>query len=234
MKHIATMAAVGAAVCAVSLATALPASAAGTPSVDGHSTLAQIQAAATTATSDRIASLKTAIGKVDANRSLTAGDRSTILARLNADLTAMSSLASKIAADTTVSTALSDYHDIFTGYRVYAVALPQAFDAAAADRLTGTAIPALQSAHDKLARELAAHPTKWTDTLKAQLADMQAKISDASTHANGLAARALAVTPAQYNADKTVMTGIRADLKTSVGDTKAAAADGHALVEALK
>ena len=234
MKHIATLAAVGTAVCAACLATSLPAFAAGPPRVDGHSSLAQIQAAASTATSDRITSLKTAIGKVDANTSLTSGDRATVLATFNADLAAMGSLEAKIAADTTVATALSDYHDIFTGYRVYAVALPQGFEAAAGDRLTATAIPKLQSAHDKLAANLAAHPTKWTDAMKAQLSDMASKISDASSHANGLAARALAVTPAQYNANKTVITSIRADLKTAVGDTKAAAADGHALVTALK
>jgi hypothetical protein len=234
MKRIATMAAVGTAVCALSLATSLPAFAAGPPPVDGHSTLAQIQAAASTATSERISSLKTAIGKLDANTSLTSGDRATVLATFNADVTAMGSLESKIAADTTVATALSDYHDIFTGYRVYAVALPQAFEAAAGDRLTATAIPKLQSAHDKLAADLAAHPTKWTDAMKAQLNDMQSKISDASGHANGLAGHALAVTPAQYNADKTVITSIRGDLKTAAGDTKAAAADGHALVTALK
>ena len=234
MKRIATMAAVGTAVCALSLATSLPAFAAGPPAVDGHSTLAQIQAAASTATSDRITSLKTAIGKVNADTSLTSGDRAKVLATFNADVTAMGSLESKIAADTTVTTALSDYRDIFTGYRVYAVALPQASEAAAGDRLTGTAIPKLQSAHDKLAADLAAHPTKWTDAMKAQLNDMASKISDASSHANGLAARALAVTPAQYNADKTVITSIRADVKTAVGDTKAAAAAGHALVTALK
>ena len=234
MKRIATMAAVGTAVCALSLATSLPAFAAGAPAVDGHSTLAQIQAAASTATSDRITALKTAIGKLDANTSLTSGDRAKVLATFNADVTAIGSVESKIAADTTVATALSDYHDIFTGYRVYAVALPQAFEAAAGDRLTGTAIPKLQSAHDKLAADLAAHPTKWTDAMKAQLNDMASKISDASGHANGLAGRALAATPAQYNADKTIITSIRADLKTAVGDTKAAAADGHALVTALK
>jgi hypothetical protein len=234
MKRIATMAAVGTAVCALSLATSLPAFAAGPPAVDGHSSLAQIQAAASTATSDRITSLKTAISKVNANTSLTSADRAKVLATFNADVTAMGSLESKIAGDTTVATALSDYHDIFTGYRVYAVALPQAFEAAAGDRLTATTIPKLQSAHDKLAADLAAHPTKWTDAMKAQLTDMQSKISDASGHANGLAARALAVTPAQYNANKTVITAIRADLKTAVGDTKAAAADGHALVTALK
>ena len=234
MKHIATMAAVGTAVCALCLTTSLPAFAAGPPPVGGHSSLAQIQAAASTATSNRITSLKSAISKIDANTSLTSGDRATVLATFNADLTAMGSLESKIAADTTVATALSDYHDIFTGYRVYAVALPQGFEAAAGDRLTATAIPKLQSAHDKLAANLAAHPTKWTDAMKAQLNDMASKISDASGHANGLAARALAVTPAQYNANKTAITSIRADLKTAVSDTKAAAADGHALVTALK
>lgn len=233
MKRIVTLAAVGTAVCAFALAPSLPA-VASVPTVDRHSTLAQIQAAASTATSDRITKLKAAITKVDANTSLTSNDRTTVLATFNADIKAMGDLESKIAADTTVDTALADYRSIFTSYRVYAVAIPQAFEAAGADRLTGTAIPKLQSAHDKLAADLAAHPTKWTDAMKAQLNDMQSKISDASSHANGLAARALAVTPAQYNADKTVVTGLRADLKTAVSDTKAAAADGHALVTALK
>ncbi|HSN10508.1 MAG TPA: hypothetical protein VLS51_00155 [Propionibacteriaceae bacterium] len=234
MKRITKIAVAGSAACALSLAIALPAFAAGTPAVDGHSSLAQIQAAASTATSDRITSLKTAIGKVNANKSLTSADRTTVLATFNADITAMGTLEAKIAADTTAATALSDYREIFTGYRVYAVAIPQAFEAAAGDRLTGTAIPKLQAAHDKLAANLAAHPTKWTDAMKAQLKDMQDKINDASSHANGLAARALAVTPAAYNADKTVVKDIRADVKTAVSDAKAAAADGHALVTALR
>lgn len=233
MKRITKIAVAGGAACALSLAIALPAVAAG-PAVDKNSSLAQIQAAASTATSARIASLKTAIEKVNGNKSLTSSDRATVLATFNADITAMGSLEAKIAADTTAATALSDYRQIFTGYRVYAVAIPQAYEAAAGDRLTGTAIPKLQAAHDKLAANLAAHPTKWTDAMKAQLKDLQDKINDASSHANGLAARALAVTPAAYNADNTVIKDIRADVKTAVGDAKTAAADGHALVTALR
>lgn len=234
MNRIATIATVGATVCAISIAAAVPAFADSAPTIDGHSTLAQIQAAGATRTADRITSLHAAIGKVDANKTLTDAHRSTILATLNADLTAMASLQSKIAADTTVKTALTDYRHIFQGYRVYAVALPQSYEAAAGDGLTDTAIPRLQSAHDKLAADLEANPSKWTDVMKAQLSDMQAKLDDASTRANGLAARALAVTPAAYNADTTIIKNIRVDLTTALRDTKAASADAHALVTALK
>ncbi len=233
-RSILTLATVTVAGCALAVGTAVPAFATTTPTVNGHSTLAQIQAAAATMTSDRVTSLNTAIGKVNANKSLTPSDRTTILGRLNTDLSAMGSLEAKIAADTTVPTALADYRSIFTTYRVYAVVIPQSFEAAAGDGLTDTAIPKLQSAHDKLAADLAANPSKWTDAMKAQLSDMQAKIDDASSHANGLAAHALAVTPAAYNADKTVITSIRAQLTTALTDTKAAAADGHAIVAARK
>lgn len=233
MKRIATLAVAGSAACVFALTSSVPAFAAGTPD-DGPKTLAQIQAAASTATSARITSLKEAIAKVNANTSLTASDRAEVLTTFNADITAMGTLEAKVQADTTVETAQADYREIFTGYRVYAVAIPQAYEAGAADRLTGTAIPKLQSAHDKLAANLAAHPEKWSTAMKAQLDDMQAKITDASNHANGQAAKALSVTPAQYNADKTVITSIRASLKTATTDAKAAEADGRALLKALK
>ena len=234
MNRSIAIATVGVAACALTLGISAPSFAATTPPIDGHSTLAQIQAAGAAQTAKRITSLNAGVSKVNGNKTLTDGDRSTVLGRLNTDLTAMSTVEAKIAADTTVKSALSDYRSIFTDYRVYAVVLPQSYEAAAGDGLTDTAIPKLQSAHDKLAANLAANPSKWTDAMKAQLTDMQAKLSDAGTRANGLAARALAVTPAAYNADKTLIANIRTDLKAALADTKAASADAHSLVAALK
>lgn len=213
---------------------AAPAFADDAPKPTAHSSLAQIQQAGATQTAKRITSLTSAITRVNSNTSLTASDRSTVLGTLNADVAGMTSLQAKIAADTAASTAWTDYRSIFTEYRVYAVALPQSYEAAAADRLTGTAIPKLQSAHDRLASNLAANPGKWTSAMQTQLSDMQSKIDDAKTRSTGLAARALAVTPAGYNADHTLISNIRTDLRTALADCKAAAQDGRALVQALK
>ena len=232
-RIITVAAATGALTLGATLAAA-PAFADDVPKPTAHSTLAQIQRAATTQTANRITALRSGITRIDSNTTLTASDRSTILGTLNADVSAMTALQAKIAADTTVSTAWTDYRSIFTEYRVYAVALPQSYEAAAADGLTGRAIPKLQSAHDKLAANLAANPSKWTSAMQSQLNDMQAKIDDAKTRSAGLASRALAVTPAGYNADHTLITNIRTDLRTALADSKVAAQDGRALVKALK
>lgn len=237
MNRITKLASIGATVCALTLVASVPALAA-TPSAPPHptgaSSLAQIQAAAATQTANRITSLNAGITKVTATTTLTSADKATILGTLNGDLSGMKSLQSKIAADTTVTTALADYKDIFTGYRVYAVALPQSYIAATADGLTGTAIPKLQSAATKIQALFAAEPSKVTPALQAQLADMQAKTADAVSKTNGLAAAALGVAPSAYNANHAALTGLRANAHTALADTKAAAADGKAIVAALK
>ena len=222
---------------ALVLATAAPALAATTdtaPPVGPGSSLPVIQKAGADATAKRLASLNEAIARVNANTHLSDADRSAILATLNADIAGMNTEAAKIAADTTVSTALADYHAIFTDYRVYAVALPQSLYAAGADRLTGTALPKLQSAYDKLSAALTAHPDKSTPALQAELADMAAKIQTAQTDADGLAAAALAVTPADYNANHTVLADLRTKLRDAINAAKDAAHDGRDIAAALK
>ena len=206
----------------------------GSPKPTAHSGLSVIQQAGAAATSKRITSLTAGIGKVNATSTLSSADKSTVLGTLNADLTGMHGLQSKIAADTDAATAWTDYQNIFTGYRVYAVALRQSFIAAAADGMTDTAIPKLQSAATKISALFASDPSKATPELQAKLADMQAKTADAASKTAGLAAAALAVTPAAYNANHAVLTDDRAAVRAALADTKAAAQDGRAIVAALK
>jgi hypothetical protein len=220
-----------------SVGLAAPAFAAGTtdpPKPTNHSSLAQIQAAAAIQTANRITALHAGITKVSSTTTLTAPDKSTILSTLNGDLSGMTTLQAKIAADTDAATALADYRSIYTEYRVYAVGLPQSFIAASADGLTGTGIPKLQSAASKISGLFAADPSKVTPALQAQLADMQAKTADAVTKTSGLAAAALAVTPAVYNANHAVLVTLRASARGALADSKAAAQDGRAIVAALK
>src|ERR1700733_10072914 len=91
-----------------------------TPAPSAGKSLAAIQANAKVKTSARIGALGTAIAKVNAAKDISSSDRSTILATLNGDLAGMNTVEAKIAADTTVATAASDYKTIFNSYRVYA------------------------------------------------------------------------------------------------------------------
>ncbi|MEO6534227.1 MAG: hypothetical protein ABIO06_11740 [Pseudolysinimonas sp.] len=221
----------GSLVCAAPALASVPSD--GTPPT-AHSSLSAIQQAGAAATAKRISSLTTGIGKVNATTTLSAADKSTVLGTLNADLSGMQTLQSKIAADTSATTAWTDYRSIFTDYRVYAVGLHQSYIAAAADGLTDTAIPKLQSAAAKISALFAADPSKATPDLQAKLADMQAKTADAVTKTSGLAASALAVTPSAYNANHAVLSDDRAAVRAALADSKAAAQDGQAIVAALK
>jgi hypothetical protein len=237
MFRIITVAAAAGALTLGSLVGAAPALAAatdGSPSVTAHSGLSAIQQAGAAATAKRITSLTTGISRANSTHALSSADKSSVLATLNADLTGMKTLQAKIAADTSAATAWTDYRSIFTDYRVYAVGLQQGYIAAAADRLTDTAIPKLQSAASKISDYFAAHPDKATPELQAKLADMQAKTADAASKTSGLAAAALAVTPAAYNANHAVLTDDRAAARAAIADAKAAAQDGHAIAAALR
>jgi hypothetical protein len=198
-------------------------------------TLASIQASAQTQTANRITSLNKVIAAITAAKDVTSSDRSTILGVLNADVAGMNTVEAKVAADTTVGTAAADYKTIFTTYRVYAVAIPQAHLAAAADRLTTTTIPHLTAAHTKLAAALAGKDaSKSTPALLADLADMTAQLTAASSAVGSDAATVLAVTPADYNGNHSVITSVRTSVAAGIADVKKAATDAKTVLAAIK
>ena len=244
MKKLTIGVTIGAASCVlVAGLTAIPALASATtpsdsptPTSTGHPrTLAEIQAASVKATSKRTSSLNAAIAKVNADTSLASGDKSTILGTLNGDLTAMSTVAAKVAADTTATQAAADYKTIFTDYRVYGVALPQARITASADRATSVQIPRLTAAESKLSALLAGKDaSKSPPALQADLSDATAEIQKANTALSGLPATALAVTPAEFNANHDVMKPIRATLASARADLKQAREDLKKVVAAVR
>jgi hypothetical protein len=206
-----------------------------TPAPSGGKTLAAIQANAKARTSARIGALNAAIAKITAAQDISSSDRATILATLNGDIGGMNTVEAKITADTTVATAATDYKTIFTGYRVYAVAIPQSRLAAAADRMTSTTIPKLTDAQGKLSAALAGpDASKSTPALLADLADMSSQIAAAGTALNGIAAQSLAVTPSAYNSNHSVMAPIRSAVTTAIADLKKASTDGKTVLAAIK
>jgi hypothetical protein len=206
-----------------------------TPAPSAGKSLAAIQANAKVKTSARITALDSAIAKVTAAKDMSDSDRATVLGTLNGDVTGMNSVEAKIAADTTVATAAADYQSIFATYRVFAVAIPQARLAGAADRMTSTSIPKLTDAQTKLASALAGpDASKSTPALQADLTDMSAKIAAATTALNGVAAQALAVTPSAYDANHSALTAVRSSVKSAIADLGIASSDGKTVLAAIK
>ncbi|WP_158866055.1 hypothetical protein [Leifsonia sp. AG29] len=197
--------------------------------------LADIQAAGAKATSDRETKLTAAISKVTDDKYLTSSDRSTLLGTLNADLAAMKSSASTIAADTTATQAAADLKEVYSKYRVYAVALRQAHLVSEADRLTGTTLPALTKEQSNLSALLSGKDKgKSTDALQSALKDMSSQISTASHDESGAASAALAVTPSAYDANHSVLSSVESSSKAAAAAVKKAHADAKEVRQALK
>lgn len=197
--------------------------------LDPGAGLEEIQRAADRATDNRIRALEEALDRVEGNERLTDAHSSAITATLQADLDAMHELQAEIAAEDSVADARDAYRSIFTEYRVYAVVIPQSMYAAAADGLTDSALPRLQEAHDDLAE--AADGDAEVD---AALAEMQASIDEASGLLDGLADEALAVTPADFNADHDVLHDIRERLHDAIDAARDARQDAREILEDLR
>ena len=196
-------------------------------------TLDGIQRAGDAAIDRRLDALAKATAKAEASSRLTDAHADTVLATFAADTAGLTALRATLDADTDRATAAAHYTQIFTDYRVYAVALRQAAYAAAADGLSANALPKLQSSHDELAAALAASG-KSTPELEATLADMQEQIDAATSALDGVAASALGTTPADFNANHDTLADERADIATARDAIKQARADGQAVLKALR
>lgn len=206
-----------------------------TPATKTTRTLESVQTAAKTATGKRETALSAAIAKLDVAKGISASDKATLVDRLNADLAGMKAIEAKIAADTTLAAASTDLKTIFTTYRVFGVAIPQARIVADIDRVTSIDIPKLTASQSKLATELTGKDaSQSTAALQSDLADMTKQIAAASTELSGASVKVLAITPAEYNSNKTVVTSARASVKTAQSDLKQARADRKAILTALK
>ena len=204
-------------------------------SIAAPRTLSSVQALGAAAAAARISALDTAIPKVTANVSLSAIDKDHVLGTLNGDRSAMVTLGSKIAADTDLAVATADFRSIFTGYRVFAVAIPQSFYAAAASSLEDSAIPALQAAQAKLAAAIVgALASKDTPAIDAAMADLATQISTAPKSISGVSAFALSVTPGRFKADHEILAPVRASVKIATAAAKEARVDVASVTAALR
>jgi hypothetical protein len=157
-----------------------------------------------------------------------------LLATLNADLTGLTALGKTIVGDTTTAQASTDTKTIFTTYRVFALAIPQVAYAAGADDITVAELPALVDSQKALTAILRVEPSKNTASVQSAMADLSQQIAVVTTATNGLSARVLAYTPAQYNANHALLSGSRQTLVSAQADVVTAKNDITAVTAALQ
>jgi chromosome segregation ATPase len=183
----------------------------------------------------RIANLSAALEKLTAGTKLTAADKATLTKQIQDEVTGLTALKTKLAADTDLAMTRTDVQSIVTEYRVYALMLPKARMAASADRFT-VVEDKLTALHDELQTKVDAAKTAGKDTtaMQASLDDMKAKIASAKTKSGSLVTQLLALQPTDYNANHTVLAGYRDSLKGAHTDLKTARDDAKSVIDALK
>lgn len=198
-------------------------------------TLASVQAAAERMTGKQEAALTSAIARVDAAKGTTASDKTTLLARLTAELNELKASAARVAADTTRASASAELKTIRTAYRADRLTISQAHLIVGIDRVVSIEIPTLTAAETKLSAALSGKDAaKSTAALQADLADLKAQTDAARTALSGVSAKVLSATSADINANRAVFQSARASMKVAHTDLVKAKADRRAIHIALK
>ena len=165
---------------------------------------------------------------------LTPSDRDSLAHDITSvELPGIEALQPQVQQATTCLALRQDAHDMVFDYRVYVVMTPQTHETIVADRETDIAgkltglEPTVQSAI-AWARQ---HGRNVTDA-QSDFADMQARLSSASSALTGLSSTLLAQSPAGYPANagvfltgRTDETNARNDLRSAFGDLVAIARD---------
>ena len=205
------------------------------PAVTDQATrLANLQSRGAAEITRRVTNLGDAQTRLGASSKLTAADMTALQGQLSAELTALTALKTKLAADTDLATARIDVASIVTDYRVYALMLPKtrliatADDCAVVDNKLNTLEVTLQA---KTEAEKAAG--KDISVLQASLDDLKSKTLDAANKTSGITAQLLAITPDQYDASHEVLSPFHQTLLAAQIDLKTARDDATSVVADL-
>ncbi|HEX4862475.1 MAG TPA: hypothetical protein VFV02_00285 [Acidimicrobiales bacterium] len=197
--------------------------------------LSDIKTKAAAAISARLDSLGTAQTAINNNRWLTSPDKAAALQIVSNDTSGLTALGQKIQNDTTVVQAAADYKTIFTGYRVYLLALPQIRLAAASDDLSTGVVPRLTDAQTRLETLLSGkYKDKNNSTIQAAMADLAKQIQAITQETNGLSATVLSYTPQQYDSNTSILLPARTAISTARSDAKAARQDVKTVRDELR
>jgi len=172
----------------------------------------------------RVTSLQDLLTRTGEIKNLTDQDKASIATAINTQITALTALKVKIAADTDEATLKTDLESITSSYRIYALVLPQIRIIAAADRVV-TISKELQAIGAKLQARIQAAASAGADmtAANASLTAYATKLGDAQTQAQAAVTEIAGLVP--DNGDATVMASNTAALKDARTKIQAAQQD---------
>ena len=158
--------------------------------------LANIKAKGAAEITRRLDSLNAAVTKINGLARITASDKAYLLSEINNEISGLTALQSKLAADTTLSQAITDAQSIYTEYRVYALVLPKAWLVATADSqlvTEGNLTTLAQKLQSRINNDSTAG--KNVAQLQTELNDMTTQTNNAQSISSGIEQKVLTLQP---------------------------------------
>ena len=197
--------------------------------------IAVVKARATKEIDGRITRLNAQIARIGAMERLSAEQKASITAELNAQVAALTTLKATIAAETDIAAVKEDLKSITKAYRVYAVSMPKAAITAASDRIMHI-VAQMEGFATKLSARVAA---AGSSEATAALSDFNLKVADAKVQAQ--AAASLVAGLSADNGDATIaasnaqaLKSAKAKIDAAQADLKAARKDIGTILSAIK
>ncbi|HSX02964.1 MAG TPA: hypothetical protein VLI05_06690 [Candidatus Saccharimonadia bacterium] len=182
----------------------------------------------------RRAALQDALSKVQGSTKLDAATKKALTDQLQAEITKLTTTESKLGSETDLTSARIDAQTIFAEYGAYALLLSKAQLLAAADRLV-LAGGKLQVITGHLEAKINGAQTQGKDVTAAQkrLTDLKAKLAHAKLQYDGLAAKAMPLTVADYANSHKALATEAVGLATARSDFQVALDDVNGIVSEL-
>ncbi len=172
----------------------------------------------------RVTNLNALIARVGQMKNLSDTDKASIAGTLNAQVTALGQLKTKIDADADATTLKADVKSITDSYRIYALIIPQGAIIAAADRVV-TVSTTLHLIAAKLTSRIQSAQGAGADVTAANtlFADYNAKVADAQVQAQSAVTAIVPLTP--DNGDTKIAASNASTLKAAHAKIQAAQQD---------
>ncbi|MDO8390432.1 MAG: hypothetical protein Q7V57_08080 [Actinomycetota bacterium] len=188
-----------------------------------------------TGISERQVQLDVLLEKSTASSTLTDGHEGTIGSFISAAKNGLSGLQAEVQADADLASLRADCEAVASEYRVYALRTPQVHLALAGDRTAAGIVKGNEIAATlQTAIDAAEANGKDVAEVTALLADLNAELASASTSLSGVVDSELGYTPADWNANHSVLSSATTAVRSAHTDLKAALVDAKAIVAALR
>ncbi len=211
-----------------------------TKALDLPKTVSEAIAKSDTEITKRIDSLNKTLEKVTGMKNVSASEKSSATSDIQAEITKLTTLKSKIDSDTDLATIKTDMASIVSGSRIYMLVIPRINILASADKIN-TIATMLETISVKLQTRIDEAKASSTDVtaLQTSLGNITTKIASARQEALTAQATVGALVP--DNGDKTVLDSnntklksARASVKAGNQDLKDARKSAKSIIDGLK